>query len=389
MPYTTFREAALSCSTEAEFRNSDYFRQHGTRLREFLETPQVFSNPNPNPNHEPAEPAAAHGPADLPLRVVQWNIEKGKELDRIRERLTQEPDLARADIYCLNEVDWGMARSAGNADIARELAEALGCHWVYLPCYLECTKGPLEDEMQAPGDNERGLHGLAILSRHPIRDARGGPLPHCWDYFDYFEKRFGYRQVLAARIEVGGRDIVVATTHLEVRNVPACRARQMKVAVQHLSAAAKDWGVEAAVLTGDFNSNSFRRGGLWNTVREFLRIVTTPEHALDAELRAPFDREPLFRELQSAGFQFRELTDGEATAEQLLGSAEDLEILPKWLADWVSRRFGLGSRIIHMRLDWITARNLRAVVESKTVARGRDPQHPASDHDVVFCDLTF
>ncbi|MCA9727723.1 MAG: hypothetical protein KC729_08565, partial [Candidatus Eisenbacteria bacterium] len=233
--YRAFVEAASSCRTEAEFRASRFFRENGEALESVLSKPQIEAHPATRPS----------GRDDDRLRVVHWNIEKGKELPLIIRRLTTDPVLRAADLYCLNEVDVGMARSGGNAHVARVLAEALGCHSVFVPSYLECTKGP-GAEAEAPGENRRGWHGLAILSRIPIESARVVALPHCFDYFDFFEKRFGRRQGLVARIRWQGAPLEVVTTHLEVRNTPACRARQMEALLQGIGAEEP----VARVLTG-------------------------------------------------------------------------------------------------------------------------------------------
>ena len=87
--------------------------------------------------------------------------------------------------------------------IPAELAAALGCHSVFLPSFIECTKGVGED-LLTPGENERGLHGLAVLTRLPVLDARMQALPSCFDYFDFHEKRFGFRQGLYVLLEWRG-----------------------------------------------------------------------------------------------------------------------------------------------------------------------------------------
>jgi hypothetical protein len=139
------------------------------------------------------------------------------------------------------------------------------------------------------------------------------------------------------------------------------------------------------VLAGDFNTNSFRRGSAVRSGLEFLRIITSSEEALDRELREPYRREPLFELLDQEGFEFRSLSDGEPSAEQLLGSAEDLDILPSPIRAWLARTFGLGTRVLRMRLDWIAARGwipLEAGTHSAAT-----PEGPASDHALIHADL--
>ena len=382
LAYATFRDAALRVTTEAEFRQSPFFKEWGDALLQFLVTPSI---------HPACAAAKAAPPPDRDatstFRIAHWNIEKGVELDRIVRRLTEDPYLADADALCLNEVDVGMARSGSNADVAAVIANALGCHWTYVPTYLECTKGPEKDAL-APGENSRGLHGLAILSRHPILAAESEPLPSCWDYFDFFEKRFGFRQGLYARIDWDGTEILVATTHLEVRNTPGCRARQFSVFLDGLVARQQRWGKIPAILSGDFNTHTFRRGGWSRSIREFGRILATKPAHLDQQLLQPWSREPLFAELEQMGFLYRELSDGAATAESTLGTAEDLEILPGPIRRQVERTFGLGSRVLQMRLDWIATRGFRPL-GGRTHPRALLSGESASDHEIISGELVL
>ena len=441
VPYRAFVRAATGCTTEAEFRSSAFYRQHGEALERLLSTPRIVARTDPQPpQHSPDR-----------FRIVHWNIEKGKQLSRIVERLRDDPILADADVYSFNEVDVGMARSGNNADVAQVLADALHCHHAFVPSYLECTKGPGEESL-APGENTRGWHGLAILSRFPIESARVIPLPSCFDYYDFFEKRYGRRQGLAVRIRWRRHLVEVISTHLEVRNTPQCRARQMHALLEGLedgaaslpvpklavasaperstgarreggsaahartdastpastsasAHAASDASTHAAadasnhasahtanqahelpqVIAGDFNTNSFRRGSVVRSAREFARIVASSPEALDRELREPYAREPLFALLERRGFSFRDLSDGQPTAEQILGSAEDLEMLPPPMRSWLSRTFGLGTRVLRMRLDWIAARGW-APLEARTHA-ALTPDGPASDHAAIHADL--
>lgn len=378
--YREFVEAAMGCRTEDEFRKSRFFAVHGVAIERLLSTPQIRT--------------CTHGERRAPaqgrdrLRVVHWNIEKGKQLERIIRRLTEDPYLADADVYCLNEVDVGMARS-GNVDVASVLAEALHCDFVFVPSYLECTKGP-DEEAFAPGENTRGLHGLAILSRHEIQRAEVVPLPHCFDYFAFFEKRFGRRQVLIAQISWGSTPLVVATTHLEVRNTPECRAMQLSPLPPALDAFRRAGSSRApCVLTGDFNTNSFRRGSFANAAREFMRIVSMPAERLDAELAAPYEREPVFELLERAGFDYLSFTDGRPTASQVLGGAEDLKLLPGPARELVSRTCGLGKRVLRMRLDWIATAGLVSAGPPETHESTISGSEPASDHALLSAEVAL
>jgi endonuclease/exonuclease/phosphatase family metal-dependent hydrolase len=102
------------------------------------------------------------------IRVVSWNIEKGKRWPELIACL-ESNDLAAADIFCLNEVDEGMARS-GNRLIAQELADLLKMHVVFGPAYKELTKGTGEERFVS-GENLIGRQG-AMRSFRAFRSLR-------------------------------------------------------------------------------------------------------------------------------------------------------------------------------------------------------------------------
>lgn len=158
------------------------------------------------------------------LRVAFWNIERGLQLDLMKQALTdpkafeqtvdegkkrkesekaailQQADTLRdADVLILNEVDWGMKRT-DYRDVAQELAAALGMTYTYGVEFVEVDgledlgteSSHLEDpELSKKMDEDlkpdpakyRGLHGNAILSRYPISDARIYKLPVCHDWY--------------------------------------------------------------------------------------------------------------------------------------------------------------------------------------------------------------
>jgi endonuclease/exonuclease/phosphatase family metal-dependent hydrolase len=372
--YKEFVEEAMRHVREDSFRASPFFARYGPALLNLLSTPRI-------------DHASQGAPSRPTFRLVHWNIEKGKALSGLIHHLTTDPYLREADVWCLNEVDIGTARAGSNADIARELARALGCGAVYLPSYIECTKGYGSD-LLIEGENRRGLHGLAVLSRWPIEEARMAPLPACFDYFSFTEKRFGFRQGLYVRLKWNDRPLIVATTHLEVRRTPRCRARQFAAFLLGLDEARTAWGREApVVLSGDWNTNSFRRGGLGQSLVEFLRIVSTPAHRLDRELARPYRREPLFGLLAHAGYELDPFNEADATVAQSLGSVEDLDLLPRPVAELVSRTFRLPQRLLRMRLDWIAVRGLTAVAPPRTLKGLTHRGVCVSDHDPIGVDL--
>ena len=166
------------------------------------------------------------------LRVAFWNIERGLELDyiqlflkdkdafmakvaeerkkakesgkRIRnvdmEKIPKDIEaLKAADVWILNEVDWGVKRTQYR-EIIRELGEALDMNWAYGVEFLEidskqlgtdtfddredeADRQQLLEEFKVDKDRVRALHGNAVLSRYPIRDARLVPFTVGYDWF--------------------------------------------------------------------------------------------------------------------------------------------------------------------------------------------------------------
>lgn len=393
--YREFVEEALSHVSEASFRASPLYRRFGPGLMEYLTTPRIdrftaASEPSAPIESSPAMPVASHrsGWTAAPLRVVHWNIEKGKALAGLLHHFAKEPRLRDASLWCLNEVDNGTARAGPNADVARELARALGCSAVLLPSFLECTKG-LGEELLAPGENRLGIHGLAILSRLPVLEARAHPLPPCFDYFSFAEKRFGFRQGLYVRLDWNGRSLIAGTTHLEVRRTPGCRSRQIRAFLEGLDRARAAWGSDApVVVTGDWNTHTFRRGGPLDSLGAFVRIMTTSRERLDGQLRAPFGREPLLALVERAGLEIRSFNDETPTASQDLGTVEDLGALPEPVARWLLRTFRLPGRVLRMRLDWIAGRGLRLAGSPWTLPDLSFEGARVSDHAPIGVALT-
>ncbi|MBD3162187.1 MAG: hypothetical protein GF346_07720 [Candidatus Eisenbacteria bacterium] len=326
-------DAARAAPTIEAFRATRFCLKRGDDFDRWAGAIRTGSGASPKERDAP-RPAR---PED-PIRLVHWNIEQGKAWERILAAIDADPRLGRADLWTVNEVDVGTAR-AGNRNVVIDLAARLDFFWVYAACYVELL-----------GRNRVGLHGLALLSRWPLVDPGAAPLPDCFDYFGFpEEKRLGARRILWATVAHPSGPFRIATTHLEVRNDPACRARQMKAALDALPAG-------SCWFTGDWNSHTFRRGTVGRSFREFLRLQTVSAREIDRQLLAPWEREPLFGEVERAGFDFLRYHDGRPTARQRLSGVEEIERLPRRLRAPARRLLRLEARTLRMRLDWIAAR---------------------------------
>jgi len=257
------------------------------------------------------------------LRVACWNIERGSELDDIllfltdkdhfmteveAERKTAQEsgqkmravaldkipqeieDLQTADVWILSEVDWGVKRSQYR-EVVKELAEALHMNWAYGVEFLEVDSKQLgtdtfedkEDEQArqellkqfaVDKDRLRAMHGNAVLSRYPIRDARLVPFKVGYDWFKETkisslekakrkaavligedllqEVRRGGRTTLFVDLdvpEVSGQRLTVASAHLENRTRPKVRRQQMEELLSQVSDVRNP-----VVIAGDLNT---------------------------------------------------------------------------------------------------------------------------------------
>jgi endonuclease/exonuclease/phosphatase family metal-dependent hydrolase len=236
------------------------------------------------------------------LRVALWNIERGLELDyielfltnkdafmaqveeerkeakehkkRVRsvelEKIPEEIEtLKSADVWILNEVDWGVKRTEYR-EVVRELGKALNMNWAYGVEFLEIDPkqlgtdtfddGETKDEQQqleevfaVNKERLRALHGNAVLSRYPIQSARLVPFTMGYDWFKESkirplekakrkaailigedllrEVRHGQRTTLYVDLDVPeapGHRVTIACTHLENRAAPKIRRQQMQ-----------------------------------------------------------------------------------------------------------------------------------------------------------------
>src|SRR5688572_20583144 len=192
------------------------------------------------------------------LRVVVWNMERGRHWEG-GVRLVRESEALRdPDIILLGEMDLGMARSA-NEHTTRKMASALGMNYAYGVEFLELTGGEIEERKLYPGENEWGYHGNAILSRYPLRNVRMLRFPGIEKWYEgrganeseRVQRRLGGRMALFATVRLG-RDVTIVSTHLESSaKDSAMRKVQTGLLLDELRAYAKGMPV---ILGGDLNA---------------------------------------------------------------------------------------------------------------------------------------
>ena len=204
-------------------------------------------------------------PSDV-LHVAAWNLERGRHWREAAQLMREHPVLQRVDVLCLSEMDDGMVR-AHNEHTTRELALALDMNYAYGVEFLQLSLGVPAEQAQYSGDNERGYHGNAILSRFPLQSVRLLRFPGIKKWYGSFEHRLGGRNALFADIQVGPQTVTVISTHLE--SGPADGEKRRQEGQLILQEIAADGGDRPVILCGDMNAapetpviENFRQAGL-------------------------------------------------------------------------------------------------------------------------------
>lgn len=340
-------------STFKSLKRSEWFKRCKTRLDVLLSYPHIE-------NH-----VLEHRSEREWIRCVSWNIEKGKRFEGLVKAFATDSRLSGADVICLQEADAGMSRSR-NRFVALELAHVLKMNFAFAPCWIELTPGVGEDR-EVPGGNTWSLQGNAILSRFPIKSAKMVRLPQCFEPFDFEEKRYGARNAVICVLDLGSKVLKVVCTHLEVRNTPGCRARQMTALLHSLEAGSD----QPILIAGDFNSNTFARGTSWRTLCGYLRLTMTNPQRLVTSTLNPQSREPLFEGLRESGFQWEPFNDHRATGGTYLRSLEDVRFIPGFLANHAMKAVDRFKDGLPLRLDWFVTKNLSP---ASTPSAGEDSE---------------
>ena len=334
--------------------------------------------------------AATGGVSADAVSAVLWNIERGKRFDALTEVLGSDPTLGGADLYLLCEADWGMGRS-GNRLVPQALARALGMGYVFAPSHLVLSPGDLAEQEHGEA-NTQALHGVALLTRYPVRRVCGVPLPEYTDKFAVTERRLGWKRALVCELELPDGLVTVAVVHLDPFAPPRHRARQMRIVLR----AVERMGNDRVLLGGDLNTNTYDLGsapglavnvirklallGFDRTVEAYMIPDQTFERGTFAALRRAGLRTEGFTN-PNKGTIYYDLRDPELVAKSL-------EYLPRPLFDWLQRRLEPWGGCVPMRLDWFAGRGLqprRADVVERPTAAGKH----VADHNPVWVELAM
>ncbi|MEP6859780.1 MAG: endonuclease/exonuclease/phosphatase family protein [Deltaproteobacteria bacterium] len=324
-------------------------------------------------------------PLGTTFRAAAWNIQRGVHLDRLITAFREDPELSRADVLMLSEVDDGMGRS-GNRHVARELADALGMGYAFAVSYVA-----LEDDF---GENADGLAstlalaGNAILSRAPILRAVNADVPAVRDKFGSSEKRLGRKRAAVASIATVKGPVTFAQAHLDSNADTKQRSRQLASILDDA-----DKLGDPVVLGGDLNSTTYQYSSAFRLVRDIFHklVITgfkgtvnnylTPERRYETEM---------FELLAARGFTVDGFNErGVGTMRYDFNEPYAIEKVQNAVGGlvtrWLVRRLRPWNGVVAAHLDWFAGRGVRA--SSPKIVRLAEPR--PSDHDPIVVDLAL
>jgi endonuclease/exonuclease/phosphatase family metal-dependent hydrolase len=231
-------------------------------------------------------------------RIVFWNAERLKYLAPSAALLRQ----LDADAILLCEVDIGMARS-GNRHTIAELAAALEAGYLFGTEFIELDLGDARERAWHRGEaNAAGVHGGAILSRHPLGRPTMLRLDVAGRWFDgaFGERRVGGRIAVMAELALGSVPVLLVAVHFESYSDPADRLEATRVLLHAIDAHAPG---QPVLLGGDFNSSSLATSLSVAAKRDPAGVAA----ALAEDSRRlidPIRHEPMFAHLRERGYDW-------------------------------------------------------------------------------------
>ncbi len=328
------------------------------------------------------------------FRAVAWNVERGIHLNAIIHTLQTHPDLRSADLYFLTELDFGMARSA-NRDIPGEIARALNLNGAFAPCYLNLDRGSGLEQLAA-AENTYGIHGNALFSRWPLRDAATVRLRNGKDKMRGKEKRIGSQVAVLATVDLPTGPLRCASVHLDAHSSRTHRRNQLREVLDALDKVRP----MPALIGGDFNTSTHNTNrAVWAIIGFWVRVAMGVRRVLTKHYPYPerFFELPLFRMLERRGYDFRSLNElGATTLDHRILSEKDRSNLKDWLPEWclahVERELKPFNNTASLKLDWFAGRGLQPSRSPEAappaVIRGiQQDGRRLSDHDPIVLDF--
>lgn len=329
------------------------------------------------------------------VRATAWNIERGTHLGEILRVLREHEVLSRSDVLLLTELDHGMARS-GNRHVAREIAEGLGMAYAFAPCYVNLSKGS-GLESGAEGENAEALHGNAVLSRWPVRQAWSIALPNGKDKMKGREKRLGNQRAVVCEVAHPAGLFRAVSLHLDAHSSQRHRELQMRVVLDFV----ERLGPRLPVLVGgDWNTSTYNsRRAVYSIAGFFRRVLMGVGHVIENHYLKPerwFER-GLFRELERRGYAYAPLNEpGAGTlhydVKDLAANTNMGEWVPRWCFWWIEWALRDHGGRCSLKLDWFAGSGIEPDPQTPPRVigelRGRGGE-VLSDHDPIVLDFTM
>ena len=326
------------------------------------------------------------------IRAAAWNIERGIEFEGIVRVLRHHPVISDSDVFVLTELDYGMARS-GNRRVPLELARELGLSFAFAPSYLNLEKGS-GLETGVPGDNTFGLHGNAIFSRYPMRDAHSVALPNGKDKMRGREKRLGCQRAVVAVVDHPMGAFRVVSAHLDAHSTQKHRMRQMSLILDDLDGFCPEL---PAIVGGDWNTSTYNSQNAFFSIMGYCRrVLMGVRHVIRNHYPYPerwFERH-LFGELERRGFDYRRFNQpGGCTlhydVKDLAANGRMADWIPNWCFWFINWALSGNDGRCSFKLDWFAAKGLDPVEAhpARVVTDVNDPSAPLSDHDPIVVDF--
>ena len=326
------------------------------------------------------------------IRAAAWNIERGTHLEGVIRVLKEHPLLQDSDILLLTELDLGMARSH-NRLIAQEVAQALKLNYAFAPCYIALNKGSgLESEV--PGENTQSLHGNALFSRYPLREAHSIAMPNGKDLMWGKEKRLGYQQAVVATIDHPSGAVRVVSLHLDAHSTQKHRCRQMKIVLDHLATLNPSLPV---LIGGDWNTSTYNSSrALYSILGYCRRVLMGVRHVVENHNPYPdrwFERH-LFRELERQGYRYQDLNEsGVCTlhydVQDLAANKRMGDWIPNWCFWFINWALQRHDGCCSIKLDWFAGKGVSPSPNSppRVVGDVHPEEAVLSDHDPIVLDF--
>ena len=264
---------------------------------------------------------ASEPPACAEVHAMVFNMERGVHIDEAIEFLKDNPSLQPFDLILANELDFGTARS-GEKNTAEEVAKVLR-------------------------------------------------LPEQYNWYNDRQKRIGGRCAILAKLDVHGREVGVASIHLENRTDGEGRRVQMQAVLDEVQ---RVFAGLPVILGGDLNTNTFD-----GRDKDYIRHLADHPAELADNIVKIDSFEPLLMACGDAGYAWRTASgDGRLTRRKPVGEGNFLAMRLDWI---IPRGFtAKDSRVI----STVTA-DIDFAKEGGALARFAEPE--LSDHNVVWASL--